>query len=204
MPGKIVHIALKVKDLDSSTKFYEDVFGIYQTKTGHARGHTSRHMTDGAFDFPRLASTVRTAVRQLDRVIDLNYYPIESTRVSNMKWRPVGLGLMGLQDVFFQLRLPLLGRAVFRERLSLPAPAGHQQTRPQVQQQSQAGPGVGLRGADGTAQPALALVELTGPDQDAREPVGAAGERGRGGEGREPGDDAATSFSALAPRQARP
>jgi ribonucleoside-diphosphate reductase beta chain len=46
------------------------------------------------------------AVRQLDRVIDLNFYPIASARGSNMRWRPVGLGLMGLQDVFFQLRLP--------------------------------------------------------------------------------------------------
>ncbi len=48
----------------------------------------------------------RTAVRQLDRVIDLNFYPIPSTRSSNLRWRPVGLGLMGLQDVFFQMRLP--------------------------------------------------------------------------------------------------
>jgi ribonucleoside-diphosphate reductase alpha chain len=42
-------------------------------------------------------------VRQLDRVIDLNYYPIAATQRSNLKWRPVGLGVMGLQDVFFQL-----------------------------------------------------------------------------------------------------
>lgn len=48
--ARIVHIALKVDDLEKSTKFYEDVFGIYQTKTGHARGHTSRHMTDGNID----------------------------------------------------------------------------------------------------------------------------------------------------------
>jgi len=48
--ARIVHIALKVEDLDQATKFYEDVFGIYQTKTGHARGHTSRHMTDGNID----------------------------------------------------------------------------------------------------------------------------------------------------------
>jgi ribonucleoside-diphosphate reductase alpha chain len=46
---------------------------------------------------------VRTAIRQLDRVIDLNYYPIAATARSNLKWRPVGLGVMGLQDVFFQL-----------------------------------------------------------------------------------------------------
>ena len=58
------------------------------------------------FDFEQLASTVRTAVRQLNRVIDLNFYPIDTARTANMKWRPVGLGVMGLQDVFFKLRLP--------------------------------------------------------------------------------------------------
>ncbi|HLT31972.1 MAG TPA: ribonucleoside-diphosphate reductase subunit alpha [Myxococcaceae bacterium] len=58
------------------------------------------------FDFERLAITVRTAIRQLDRVIDLNFYPIPQAKASNDRWRPVGLGLMGLQDVFFQLRLP--------------------------------------------------------------------------------------------------
>lgn len=57
------------------------------------------------FDFDKLAETVRVAVRQLDRVIDLNFYPIESARRSNLRWRPVGLGVMGLQDVFFRLRL---------------------------------------------------------------------------------------------------
>ncbi|AND70670.1 ribonucleoside-diphosphate reductase [Dyella thiooxydans] len=66
----------------------------------------ARHVVDGAFDFEQLAATVRTAVRQLDRVIDLNFYPIATARSANMKWRPVGLGVMGLQDVFFKLRLP--------------------------------------------------------------------------------------------------
>ena len=66
----------------------------------------ARHVRDGAFDFDQLASTVRTAVRQLNRVIDLNFYPIDTARNANMKWRPVGLGVMGLQDVFFKLRLP--------------------------------------------------------------------------------------------------
>ncbi len=46
------------------------------------------------------------AVRQLDRVIDLTYYPISTAQASNVRWRPVGLGVMGLQDVFFRLRLP--------------------------------------------------------------------------------------------------
>jgi ribonucleoside-diphosphate reductase alpha chain len=66
----------------------------------------ARHVVDGAFDFDKLASTVRTAVRQLNRVIDLNFYPIDTAAVANRKWRPVGLGVMGLQDVFFKLRLP--------------------------------------------------------------------------------------------------
>jgi ribonucleoside-diphosphate reductase alpha chain len=66
----------------------------------------ARHVVDGVFDFDQLAATVRTAVRQLNRVIDLNFYPIETARTANMKWRPVGLGVMGLQDVFFKLRLP--------------------------------------------------------------------------------------------------
>jgi len=78
----------------------------------------SRHVRDGAVDKAQLARTVRSAVRQLDRVIDLNYYPIPSTERSNEKWRPVGLGLMGLQDVFFQLGLPFdsdEARAISRE-----------------------------------------------------------------------------------------
>ena len=59
----------------------------------------------GDFDFEKLAETVRLAVRQLDRVIDLNFYPIETARRGNLRWRPVGLGCMGLQDVFFRKRL---------------------------------------------------------------------------------------------------
>ncbi len=58
------------------------------------------------FDFDKLRRNVRLAVRQLDKVIDLNYYAIQSTTDSNNRWRNIGLGVMGLQDVFFQLRLP--------------------------------------------------------------------------------------------------
>jgi ribonucleoside-diphosphate reductase alpha chain len=70
----------------------------------------ARHLTgaDGqaAVDWPKLRETVRTAVPFLDRVIDLTFYPAEQAAVSNSRWRPVGLGVMGLQDVFFALRLP--------------------------------------------------------------------------------------------------
>jgi ribonucleoside-diphosphate reductase alpha chain len=65
-----------------------------------------KHLSEGQFDFEKLANTVRTAVRFLDRVIDINFYPITPAGDSNLKWRPVGLGIMGLQDVFFALRLP--------------------------------------------------------------------------------------------------
>jgi ribonucleoside-diphosphate reductase alpha chain len=66
----------------------------------------AKHTTEGQFDFEKLARTVRTAVKFLDRVIDINFYPIAPAGDSNRKWRPVGLGVMGLQDVFFALRLP--------------------------------------------------------------------------------------------------
>ena len=61
---------------------------------------------DGEMDWERLDATVRTAVAFLDRVVDINFYPTEQAERSNSRWRPVGLGLMGLQDVFFRLRLP--------------------------------------------------------------------------------------------------
>ena len=54
------------------------------------------------FDFERLGDVARTAVQYLDRVIDINYYPTDEAGASNARWRPVGLGVMGLQDVFFQ------------------------------------------------------------------------------------------------------
>jgi ribonucleoside-diphosphate reductase alpha chain len=66
----------------------------------------ARHVVNGAFDFEKLAETVRIAVPMLDRVIDINYYPVPQAAKANARWRPVGLGIMGLQDVFFQLRLP--------------------------------------------------------------------------------------------------
>ncbi|MEO8738030.1 MAG: ribonucleoside-diphosphate reductase subunit alpha [Edaphobacter sp.] len=66
----------------------------------------ARHLGNGAFDFDKLAATVRHAVPMLDRVIDINYYPVEQAAAANSRWRPVGLGIMGLQDVFFQLRIP--------------------------------------------------------------------------------------------------
>ena len=58
------------------------------------------------FDFDRLGEVVRTAVPFLDRVIDINFYPTDEADTSNDAWRPIGLGVMGLQDVMFKMRLP--------------------------------------------------------------------------------------------------
>ena len=65
----------------------------------------ARLVTGGQFDFERLGEIVRTVVPLLDRVIDRNYYPTKRTKSSNERWRPIGLGVMGLADVFFQMGL---------------------------------------------------------------------------------------------------
>jgi ribonucleoside-diphosphate reductase alpha chain len=64
------------------------------------------HVGEDGVDFARLRATVRTAVRFLDRTIDRGFYPTPEARGANRKWRPIGLGVMGLADVFFRLRLP--------------------------------------------------------------------------------------------------
>ncbi len=60
----------------------------------------------GTFDYDKLRAAVKVATRNLDRVIDINYYPTPETRTSNMRHRPVGLGIQGLADVFALMRVP--------------------------------------------------------------------------------------------------
>jgi ribonucleoside-diphosphate reductase alpha chain len=60
---------------------------------------------DGAFDFQELMRVVRVATRNLNRVIDINFYPTPETKRSNMRHRPIGLGIQGLADVFAMLKL---------------------------------------------------------------------------------------------------
>ena len=66
----------------------------------------AKFVRNGEVDYQTLATCVRIATKYLDRVIDINFYPTQEAARSNARWRPVGLGLMGLQDVFFQLQLP--------------------------------------------------------------------------------------------------
>ena len=64
------------------------------------------YVKDGAFDFAEFRSAVKVLVRNLNRVIDVNYYPTDKTRLSNMRHRPIGLGVQGLADLFAIMRLP--------------------------------------------------------------------------------------------------
>jgi ribonucleoside-diphosphate reductase alpha chain len=64
------------------------------------------HLIDGRIDHSKLRRTVRTAMRMLDNVIDINYYAVGKARNANLKHRPVGLGIMGFQDCLHVLRIP--------------------------------------------------------------------------------------------------
>ena len=65
-----------------------------------------QHLKDGAVDHEKLQKTITTAMRMLDNVIDINYYAVKKARDSNMRHRPVGLGIMGFQDCLYELRVP--------------------------------------------------------------------------------------------------
>ena len=105
VPDRTVHLSNLCTEIVEVTSAEETA--VCNLGSINLARHVDRDHPDGdRFDFDKLGKTVRTAVRQLDRVIDLNLYPIPSAKGSNARWRPVGLGIMGLQDVFFQLRLP--------------------------------------------------------------------------------------------------
>ena len=74
-----------------------------------------RHLIDGPngkqIDHANLQRTIKTAMRMLDNVIDVNYYAVKKARDSNMRHRPVGLGLMGFQDALYEMRVPYASEA---------------------------------------------------------------------------------------------
>ncbi|WP_431879119.1 ribonucleoside-diphosphate reductase subunit alpha [Micromonospora marina] len=99
-PGNVIHLSnLCTEILEVNDDAETAVCNLGSVNLG-------AHVTADGVDWERLRATVRTAVVFLDRVIDINYYPAEQAAASNPRWRPVGLGLMGLQDAFFTLRLP--------------------------------------------------------------------------------------------------
>jgi ribonucleoside-diphosphate reductase alpha chain len=68
--------------------------------------NVAQHMVDGKLSEEKVRDTVNTAIRMLDNVIDINFYPTPETRKSNLRHRPIGLGLMGFQDALIQQRIP--------------------------------------------------------------------------------------------------
>lgn len=72
----------------------------------------ARHIRQGQLDLEKLQYTVTTAMRMLDNVIDLNFYPTKEAKASNLKHRPVGLGVMGFHDALYQLDIPFDSEAM--------------------------------------------------------------------------------------------
>jgi ribonucleoside-diphosphate reductase alpha chain len=104
-PGSVVHLSNLCTEITEVTTDAETAV----CNLGSI--NLARHLTavpggTPQVDWGKLRDTVRTAVPFLDRVIDLTFYPSQQAGASNPRWRPVGLGVMGLQDVFFALRLP--------------------------------------------------------------------------------------------------
>jgi ribonucleoside-diphosphate reductase alpha chain len=99
-PAHVVHLSnLCTEIIEVTSKDETAVCNLGSINLAH-------YVTDGAVDYAKLRANARIAVKYLDRVIDINFYPIPEAQQSNSRWRPVGLGVMGLQDVFFRLHLP--------------------------------------------------------------------------------------------------
>ncbi|GAU65376.1 putative ribonucleoside-diphosphate reductase alpha subunit [Streptomyces sp. NBRC 110611] len=105
-PGSVVHSSNLCTEILEVTNDGETA--VCNLGSVNLAEHLAADGAAGAevMDWEKLDATVRTAVTFLDRVVDINFYPTEQAGASNARWRPVGLGLMGLQDVFFRLRLP--------------------------------------------------------------------------------------------------
>ncbi|HEX7435883.1 MAG TPA: ribonucleoside-diphosphate reductase subunit alpha, partial [Caldimonas sp.] len=71
----------------------------------------AQHIADGKLDQTKLKKTVATALRMLDNVIDINYYAVKKARDSNLRHRPVGLGIMGFQDALYEIGVPYASEA---------------------------------------------------------------------------------------------
>ncbi|MGB8467905.1 MAG: ribonucleoside-diphosphate reductase subunit alpha [Candidatus Babeliales bacterium] len=66
----------------------------------------AQYIIDGALDVELMGKTITSAVRMLDNVIDINFYPTKEARTSNLRHRPIGLGMMGVQDALYMLNIP--------------------------------------------------------------------------------------------------
>jgi len=101
-PGNVVHLSnLCTEIIEVSSDAETAVCNLGSINLAQ---HLAKAGSPG-IDWEKLRNTVRTAVPFLDRVIDIGYYPSPQAAASNPRWRPIGLGVMGLQDVLFAMRL---------------------------------------------------------------------------------------------------
>ncbi|MFL6073961.1 MAG: ribonucleoside-diphosphate reductase subunit alpha [Mycobacteriales bacterium] len=98
-PGNVVHLS------NLCTEIIEVTADGETAVCNLGSVNLAAHVTDDGMDWSALRRTVATAVRFLDRAIDLSFYPTAEAAAANRRWRPIGLGVMGLADVFFRLRL---------------------------------------------------------------------------------------------------
>jgi len=104
IPGNTVHLSNLCTEILEVTGDAETA--VCNLGSINLAAHINRDGINGdGIDWRGLQSTVRTAVRVLDRTIDLSYYPTPEAAGANNRWRPIGLGVMGLADVFFALGL---------------------------------------------------------------------------------------------------
>ncbi len=99
-PGQVIHssnLCTEILEVTSSAETAVCNLGSI---------NLAKYVEGAAFDFEKLAANVRAAVKFLDRVVDINFYPTLQAEASNKRMRPVGLGVMGLQDALFLLGLP--------------------------------------------------------------------------------------------------
>ncbi len=98
----VVHSSNLCTEITLNTKANEEIAVCNLGSVNLAQHIDENSQLDNA----KLRKTVRTAVRMLDNVIDINYYSVDTARQSNMRHRPVGLGLMGFQDALYQIKVP--------------------------------------------------------------------------------------------------
>jgi ribonucleoside-diphosphate reductase alpha chain len=100
----VVHSSNLCTEITLNTS--DDEIAVCNLGSVNLAEHVVDNGNGGSIDEARLQDTIRTAMRMLDNVIDINYYGVPQARRSNLRHRPVGLGIMGFQDMLYQLRVP--------------------------------------------------------------------------------------------------
>jgi ribonucleoside-diphosphate reductase alpha chain len=114
---------------------------------------------DRTFDYAKLELVARTAVRFLDRVVDRNFYPTTESKTSNEQWRPIGLGVMGLQDALFKMGLPFTSDEAKRVSSRIQETVYYSAIKQSIELAEKFGPFANFREsryAEGKLQPQLA------------------------------------------------